>query len=549
MLVQKITGKILSIFFRIIIIFFGLSIVVSRENYFQIYWYFLAVIPYSLIYFNTLFKDGFISKVRLFNDYMFILFILYAKGIDYTTICFLLLPIVNAPNHTGRKKSIWLYILFIISLYVLNKYVFDWSFLVVTTIFITINFIIDSRSRFFNNITDLNTEIEVFFEKDLEIRKSYKVYEGILEVLNKIKVLIFYKPNFTNIICFKVIDDIIILENSSTFVWSYKLDEKYLLNLIRENERDNYKHSNIPLTLNKKDVSKNFILINKTKKNKYVFMFIIEDLSNQLLNLYYTSLLQSITARISRVLDLENSIKYENKQILKIFREKYFHIQNAEKAMHFIRNRFNTLDNFIEMSKDNISGNMDNEDLKMYSTELYRLERNYNLLMRRVDSILNKPEKPFSASHLEYKSPNYLFSSLRDIWSDYFNKFNYELNWEIPTIEKFQIQVNQDGLYILLTDWINNLNKHSNGNEIVIFNENDEFLEVIFRNEFNKKAIDEIIALRDDFNSKDRDRILKRTSHGVIIMKSILEEMSIKGEIKIKNENIELILLFKKEKI
>lgn len=548
MLVQKITGKILSIFFRLIIVVFGLSIVLSRENYFETYWYFLAVIPYVLIYFNTLFKDGFISKIRLFNDYLFILFILYAKGIDYTTICFLLLPIVNSPNHTGRKKSIWLYIFFIISLYVLNKYRFDWSFIIVTTIFITINFIIDSRTRFFNNITSLNTEIEGFFEKELEIRKSYKVYDGILEVLNKIKVLVFYRPKFTDIICFKVIDDSIILENSSTFVWSYELDKKYLIDLMKENELDNYKHSNIPLNLNGKDKSKNFILINETKKNKYVFLFIIEDASNQLFNLYYTSLLQSITARISRVLDLENSIKDENKEILKIFREKYFHMQNAEKAMHFIRNRFNTLDNFIEMSKDNIAGKMDDEDLKMYSTELQRLERNYDLLMKRVSSILNKPEKPFSAAQLESKSPNYLFSSLRDIWLDYFNEFDYELNWNISTIDNFLIQVNQDGLYILLTDWINNLKKYSNGNEIVIFNEDEIYLEVIFRNKYNKKAIDEIIDLKEDFNSKDRDRILKRTSHGVIIMKSILEEMSIKGKIKTDNENIELILLFKKEK-
>jgi len=460
----------------------------------------------------------------------------------------LLLPIVNSPNHTGRKKSIWLYIFFIISLYVLNKYRFDWSFIIVTTIFITINFIIDSRSRFFNNITSLNTEIEGFFEKELEIRKSYKVYDGILEVLNKIKVLVFYRPKFTDIICFKVINDSIILENSSTFVWSYELDKKYLIDLMKENELDNYKHSNIPLNLNGKDKSKNFILINETKKNKYVFLFIIQDASNQLFNLYYTSLLQSITARISRVLDLENSIKDENKEILKIFREKYFHMQNAEKAMHFIRNRFNTLDNFIEMSKDNIAGKMDDEDLKMYSTELQRLERNYDLLMKRVSSILNKPEKPFSAAQLESKSPNYLFSSLRDIWLDYFNEFDYELNWNISTIDNFLIQVNQDGLYILLTDWINNLKKYSNGNEIVIFNEDEIYLEVIFRNKYNKKALDEIIDLKEDFNSKDRDRILKRTSHGVIIMKSILEEMSIKGKIKTDNENIELILLFKKEK-
>jgi hypothetical protein len=546
--VDKIIKKSLSIFFRLIVILFGISIVSSRSNYFEIYWYFIAIIPYLIIYFSTLFKDGFISKVRLLNDYLFIIFILYDKGIDYTTICFLLLPIINSPNHTGSKKSIWLYILFIISLYVLNHYQFDWSFIIVTLVFVTINFIIDSKSRFFNNITKLNIEIESFLENQLELRKSYKVYTGILKVLNEIKVLIFYQPNFKDIICFKVEENRLILENSSTFVWSYSIDTKRILELVNKSTYDNYKLSNIPFELNDNDASKNIFLFNKTKNSKYVFIFTIEDYSNQLFNLYYINLLQSITSRIARVLDLETSLKNENKKILKKFREKYFHMQNAEKAMHFIRNRFNTLDNFIEMSKDNIAGNMDNEDLKMYSTELQRLERNYNLLMTRVGNILNKPDKPFSATQLEKKSPNYLFGSVRDIWYDYFDEFNFELKWNIETIDSFLIQINNDGLFILLTDWINNLKKYSVGNEMIIFNETETCLEIIFSNKYNQNDIKDILELKEDFNSKERDRILQRTSHGIIIMKSIIEEMAVKGEILNDSENLKLVLSFKKEK-
>jgi hypothetical protein len=300
--------------------------------------------------------------------------------------------------------------------------------------------------------------------------------------------------------------------------------------------------------LNDNDASKNIFLFNKTKNSKYVFIFTIEDYSNQLFNLYYINLLQSITSRIARVLDLETSLKNENKKILKKFREKYFHMQNAEKAMHFIRNRFNTLDNFIEMSKDNIAGNMDNEDLKMYSTELQRLERNYNLLMTRVGNILNKPDKPFSATQLEKKSPNYLFGSVRDIWYDYFDEFNFELKWNIETIDSFLIQINNDGLFILLTDWINNLKKYSVGNEMIIFNETETCLEIIFSNKYNQNDIKDILELKEDFNSKERDRILKRTSHGIIIMKSIIEEMAVKGEILNDSENLKLVLSFKKEK-
>lgn len=548
MVVDKIIKKSLSIFFRLIVILFGISIILSRDNYHETYWYFIAIVPYLIIYFSTLFKDGFISKIRLLNDYLFIIFILHDKGIDYTTICFLLLPIINSPNHTGSKKSIWLYILFIISLYVLNHYQFNWSFIIVTLVFITINFITDSKSRFFNNITKLNTEIESFLEKQLELRKSYKVYYGILNVLNKIKVLMFYQPKFKNIICFKVEENRLTLENSSTFVWSYSIDKKIIIELTKKTTSDNYRLSNIPFELNENDNSKNILIFNKTQNSNYIFIFTIDDYSSQLFNLYYISLLQSITSRIARVLDLETSIKNENKRILKRFREKYFHMQNAEKAMHFIRNRFNTLDNFIEMSKDNIAGNMDNEGLKMYSIELQRVERNYALLMTRVGNILDKPDKPFSAIQLEKKSPNYLFGSVRDIWYDYFDEFNFELKWNIETIDEFLIQVNNDGLFILLTDWINNINKYSIGNETIIFNETETCFEIIFSNEYNPNDLTDILELKEDFNSKDRDRILKRTSHGIIIMKSILEEMAVKGEIISDSKHLKLVLSFKKEK-
>jgi hypothetical protein len=546
MSVEKFIKKSFSIFFRFVTILFGFSIVLFQNNYFETYIYLIALIPYLIIYFFTLFREGFFSKIRLLNDYLFIVFLLYGKEINYLTICFLLLPIVNSPNYSGNKKSIWLYLFFIMSLYFLNDFQFDWYFITITLVFITLNIIIDSKSRFYNNVTSLNIEIEKFLEKQLELKKSYKVYQGILSVLNNIKVLKFYQPHFTNIVCFKVEKKRLILENCSTFVWSYLIDNQKIISIVNQTEKDNYKLSNITFELNDNNESKNILIINKTKNSRYIFIFTIDNYSNNLFNLYYISLLQSITSRIARVLDLESSLKNENKQILKKFRDKYFHMQNAEKAMHFIRNRFNTLDNFIEMSKDNIAGNMDKEDIRMYTIELQRLERNYELLMDRVGNILDKTDKPFSSTQLEQKSPNYLFGIVRDIWQDYFEEFNFDLNWDIKTLDSILINVNNDGLFILLTDWINNLKKYSAGCEKIIFDETNEYFEIIFLNKFDKNDLKNILELKDDFNSKERDRILKRTSYGIIIMKSILEEMAVKGEIIIDNEDLKLVLSFKK---
>ena len=432
---QKFTNKSLSIFFRLIIIVFGIYIINYKNNYFENYWYYLAIIPYVLIYVNTVFNDGFSSKIRLINDYLFIVFLIYGKDLDLVTTTFLLLPVINSPNHSGNKKSILLYILFILSIFLLNNYKFSWTFIIVTLMFRIINFITDSRNKYFENISKLNKEIELFLEKELELRKSYKVYNGILEVLNNIKFLKFYRPKFSKIICFKIDKSKIIMENSSIFVWSYTIDDEFIEEVINASNLEELSYSNINLQINGIDCSKNFFLVNQTKNNKYVFVFVLEDFSNILFNTYYISLLQSITARISKVIGIENSIKNENKKMLVDFRKKYIHIQNAEKAMHFIRNRLNTLDNFIEMSKENIKGEMDTDGLKLYSVELDRLDRNYKLLMVRVKTILDKSDKPFSATKLESKSLNLLFSSIREIWLDFFESFNVEINRQFQRSE------------------------------------------------------------------------------------------------------------------
>lgn len=551
MIAHSLTYKILSIFFRLIIVLYAISIIYIKDNYFQTYWYYLAIIPYLGIFMLTLLKEGFWSKIRLLNDFIFIDFILYDKKIEFATFVFLMLPVINSPNHSGQKKSFLLYVFFISSLIFLTRFDFYFSFLFITLILYIINLITESRNKYYSNIDALNKSIDNFLEKELELKKTFKIYSGLLKTLNSIKFLKLYKPNFTNIICLKIDNNNINIENSATFVWSLKTEDDFIELVNDKTSKEDFDEdllSNINIEINHIQENNNFCLINETKKSKYVFLFIIDSNSNTVFNLYYINLLKSVTSRISRVVDLENSLKTENKKMLNDFRIKYFHVQNAEKAMHFIRNRFNTLDNFIEMSKDNINGKMDSEDLKMYKTELERLERNYNILMERVKTILNKSDKPFSAAQLENKTSNYLFNTVREIWLDYFDNFNFELNWDLNKIDLYTININPDGLYILLSDWIVNQKKYSSNEQIVLFKENDDFYDVIFRNNFQKELKNEILDLKDDFNSKGRDKILLRTSHGILIMKSILEEMNLQGLIEVyENHYIELKISFKKQ--
>lgn len=543
MSIYNITGKFLSMFFRLILITFGIFILLQERNNFKIGWYILAIVPYLTIYFKTVFSDGISSKIRLINDFAFITFILYGKEINYLTIIFLSLPIINSPNYSGEKKSSLLYLCYIASFCIVNNFTWSWPFFGATLFLWAINYISNVREGFSNNVNKLNYQIESFLEKDLEINKTYKIYKGLMDSLNSIRVIIGFKPNISQIVCFNVTESRIYLENSSDFIWSYVIDAAEVK---RIREKRNMQ-SSIPLEINGQENRFNFFILNESKNQEYLFLFISkEPVNNKVGIIYLQKILTSATNRISKVIGIESALKSENRRMLSDFRNKYFHIQNAEKAMHFIRNRFNTLDNFIEMSKDNISGNMDDEDLLMYKTELERLERNYKLLMERVTSILNKSDKPFSATKLENKSINYIFNLIRDIWLDYFPEFDPIIKIDFPDAEKSIIKINPDGFYILIADWISNLQKHSNAYQKVTFDETDEFYILSFANSFPPEKRPEIESLKNDFNSTERDKILQRTSYGILIMKSILEEMNVKGIIEV-TDNLELVLTLKKE--
>ena len=73
------------------------------------------------------------------------------------------------------------------------------------------------------------------------------------------------------------------------------------------------------------------------------------------------------------------------------------------------------------------------------------------------------------------------------------------------------------------------------------------FLTPLKANTFKISDLEIVRNLCSDFNSVDRDKIIQRTSHGVSIMKSIVDEMGINAKLNIKNnESIIFTLEFQK---
>src|SRR5260221_8709678 len=110
-LLDDILRRLISIVFRLLLIAYGFVILSSFNNTLPKWAYFSTTIIYAVFYILLYRKKKIWSKLRLLNDYIFISVFAWQKPIDnFLIITFFLLPIFNAPNHSGDKRSIVLYI-------------------------------------------------------------------------------------------------------------------------------------------------------------------------------------------------------------------------------------------------------------------------------------------------------------------------------------------------------------------------------------------------------------------------------------------------------
>jgi hypothetical protein len=543
---EQLNQKIISIFFRVLVILFGVIIVISNDNIFPSYYYFLAIIPYLFLYFKLLFKDGIYSKLRLLNDYAFIVFIIYNKGVQIDTVTFSLLPILNSPNHSGTKKSWILYALTFLTIISLTAFSTKFNYFASIFIIYLIGLLVDARFKYFQTMMELSTSVDSYLESFLNSRKGYKIYEGILGIINRQSIIPIYRPKFKGIVCFKVINNDLKLINSSYFIWNYQFEN---INL-DELQSSSSSPLRINIKLNDEISNHQNLIVDCTYDNsRYLFVVLLDENSqkNDLFDPYYVKLLQTTFIRVARSINTEWIQELEHKKFLMSYREKYFYIQNAEKAMHFIKNKFSPLSNYIEMSEDFIENEMDSTGLEIYQDELTKAKRNFGEIIKRANSILKKSHKPFNAIELKPKGLKYIFSTVRSIWTDYFPNFTYSSTIELDKEDNLSFQLNTDGFTILLVDWLNNMNKYSSGKEIVNFSETIEDISISFVNQIGQTHSSEVKKLVSDFNSSDRGEILKRKSHGVIIMQSLLEEMNFKGKMTLDNLSVTMMITIPKQ--
>ena len=187
--IDKSQRKLISIIFRILLIGYSIFILLHAGTEFSWYINLATFLLYGFLYGFFYKRDKLFSLLRLVNDYAFITFILIqSKNIDIFSFALVFAPILNTHNHSGDRKSILLYILPLVSLYLATSE-FKLLYIIPFVLFYFINSFDSLRSNYFKFQQRLDSVIDNFFIDDNLYNRPYKIYENVIPIFNESGIL------------------------------------------------------------------------------------------------------------------------------------------------------------------------------------------------------------------------------------------------------------------------------------------------------------------------------------------------------------------------
>lgn len=529
-----------SLLFRFIIIIFSICITIQNENHWGLLSFVCVIFIYIAIYIVLKFKQ--MDVIRLIWDFIFINFIIYGKDIhDPIIFMLVLIPMVNAINYTGHKTHIaLLFFLTIITLLIHNTSFELW---ILVPLFSLLAMYVLAMRRYKEWEIDKSlTKIVDSYFTDSSMLKPYQIYAYIIKDLNnyfnfKDGVGIQQMGTYT------LRGGMLWLVNASKFLWERTLDigEKNLSILKEKGE----------LKLVDKDVETYYFYITM-EGVEYVFSCITYRVNDVMLEFYrFKNIVKLAFIKMSTLLITEYRISERRLKNFNEIKDNVLYVNQAVKTMHFIRNKLNPLNNLIAYHLE--AGNMP-QDIKdkmedIFLKEVDQASKDLSDILIFADYLLDKSKNPFHGTDVSEISLYKIYIILSEIAERY-------LDTTIAVDESVKDKVNKELFIrtnlieckIMFTDWINNMNKYSEGDDLISMKIVDENLIVHFENKLitNEERINRLI---NDMNSKGKDAVLegKDYGYGIYIIKSIANDfdVGIHASKSIHENNIYLNLDFK----
>lgn len=509
--------------YKLILLVFTLYIGITYEHIFPIYVYILGVICYFLYYIIG------INTVRRFShvaDLALIVIFLFGKHLNsFGFALYLLLPIICRGIYTNKNNNDkFFYIEYLLTLLILCIFPeFDgWKgivHLIIPVLFIMlVNFCYYRRWDIDEMDADLLDLIDNYYISALQ---SYQVYRRAIKLLNKQGV------NISNIACFTADDNYnkLHLVNSSSLIFRFE----YNLNTsIKEKlRRFEYAH-NGDYTIDGLKFSQNITFANKQEsdKNNFCYLLFVVFFDGEKPNILENRIdgLHRFFSRMSKVILFERELRLRRTDEIQNLQQKSRFVNASINTMHFIKNRMTPFQTLLDYLKN--EGNI--QELESYPKLLANVrkscEREMKAILERSAYLLNKDNNPFKFQVLTDVDSRNIFTLLRTIWTDTFiEEFD---NLTTTGRECLNVSVNLEGLDVLFSDIIGNIQKYSITKRSCIFDVQDKNLVITFKNDF--KNIREVEALVSYMNGDEKDEVQFRITHGTPLIKQNCKDQNIR---------------------
>jgi hypothetical protein len=541
-----------SFLFRILIVFYAITIYARFQEKFQPFLLLGIIVAYLLLYKFLILKIKLFRFLRLANDFLFIYFVIYFVGInDIHTSFLIFLPLINLINHTENsiRKSFSFQLIFLTCfcywLFSANRH--DFWYLVPVAAVLLINLFTSFRIFFTSLNNRLDNVVEAYFLANNVIGKSYKILRAVISILNRDKILkIFMKVE--RISFFKYNQQNFSLLISSEFVYNFKISMPEF--------KAGYSQ-NISVTINGKTLPDNVGLVLDNKEDGCAYLMLIE-YDREVINYFQLILLEKvfypIFYRILNIIRLEAGIVAIRKEYINKTKDELDNIDSAANAVHFLANKLTPIINYFEMinalEKNEISDDKKGAWAKLIKDDLKRSQMNVKLIQEKMVQISLYTNNPNIIRELESVHVKSFISFVRTNFSQScFLPFSVVVDVDEHKAKK-AVSINKNALAHIFNEFIDNFNKHSEpGIEIKIWSDqNSDILALSFTNKVkdfanNHKEIGEYIH---DLNTAQISEILQRKGNkGVKFVKQYLEQLKIEYSGAIVGESVILTFKFK----
>ncbi|HEY8892852.1 MAG TPA: hypothetical protein VIM70_21720 [Clostridium sp.] len=489
------------------------------------------------------------------NDFAFITYIAFQAGhLTADLVIFILLPLVNALNHTHdsiRKSfSIQLYCFTIISFFITNHFKLDFYYIVPIIAISLINLSIAFRMFLSKVNNKLDTIIEGFLiEKDSPL-KIYRILRVIISTINhdiflkkivKIKRITFFK------VLKGQVPYVII---SSDFIYTYEINDSKAENLGRFiNEvsgsiNGEVIENGMGLNLKKTAGMSNFVLIESEKSISTIYIGILIE-----------KVFVPIFLRILRINALELEMSRLRKEYFDKSKNEFENIDAAANAIHFLANKLSPVTNYFKMVNDLNAGKINDEHVaewhELIDSDFKRSTLNIKSIQTKMMQIAQYTSSSKIVAEFEEMKIKSFITYLRQAFlEDCIKPVSINLNsTDIPQLEN-SLNVNMKALDFVFIELIDNYNKHSQSAikielgidaatttlSMTLSNEIKDF-------QSNAKLVTDYV---NDFNTGEINELLQRKGNkGIKFLKQFLQELKIEHSCETKNGIMFIFLKFK----